>query len=247
MECAAGNNINALLSFCSKHQLLLRSPEVHGLSFARAANASQPEFPTVLLFGGSINASIIGGSFSNNTAGVTLGVRQQARLHIKDTSVYGHKGKRSYVVLASDKSMLSISNSSFRDTAVAVVSAVRQASIAIQSSSFRSNIPVAIDGVRSGVIQLSNEAIAVIASSSFDGNRAFKGTAVSAFDRSQVRRIIPLAWYSQQLAVEQLMCVPRDAPLRCVSAACSTSRCIAETLCRRSSTVDRESFLVLIC
>jgi hypothetical protein len=180
--------VTALLYFCSEHQLLLQNPVVQGVTLVDADSTSHPDDPAILLFGGSIDASITGGRFSNNTAGADVVAQQQASVHIQDTTFYSSTAARGLSVYASDSSLLSISNSVFTNMTLAgVILAVTEARITIANSTFSNNVIDAWDDQAAGVIQLFNDATAVITGSTFSSNRAGEGAGVAAYGSAQVR------------------------------------------------------------
>jgi hypothetical protein len=98
-EAAYPSPIHALLYFCvSRHQLTLNQPVVQNVQLALAASAAAGPpasssnnsgggwHQSILAFGGSVNASITGGMFSDNNAGTLMVVGQQAVLVIANST-----------------------------------------------------------------------------------------------------------------------------------------------------------------
>lgn len=180
--------IRALLYFCSSHQLTLLQPLVQGVALVDANSNNHPDDPALLLFGGSISASMIGGVFVNNTLGAALVVQQQASLQITDTSVTGHMGTRGLAVYASGESALVISNSSFSNMNTAgAVQGGGQASITIHSSTFGSNTMNKWDDIPAGILTFYDNSTASVSWSNFRRNTARFDVAIALYGSAQVR------------------------------------------------------------
>jgi hypothetical protein len=88
----ASTPIHALLYFCSSsHHLVLLRPVVRNLVLPFAPlsdiNSSNSSWQhAILAFGGDVAASIVGGSFTDNSAGTVLVARQQAGLSVTNSS-----------------------------------------------------------------------------------------------------------------------------------------------------------------
>jgi hypothetical protein len=190
-------SINALLFFCSEQplQVALLQPVVHGVALVASAESFFSSTPALLAFGGNVNASIIGGKFTNNTAGAALVALQQAEVHIHNTKISSHTGRRARGVLALDAATVSISNSSFSSfTAPGAVLARNQSRLSITASTFVHNTLNAFNNEGGGLLQFEDSAAGTITSSTISSTTAGQASGLAVYNNTQVRATICLQY-----------------------------------------------------
>jgi hypothetical protein len=182
-------SIDALLYFCSDQplQLTLLQPVVRGVALVADFKSLPAENPAFLAFGGNVNATIIAGQFTNNTAGAALVAYQQAALNMVDTEISGHAGQRAVGVLALGAAKVSITNSSFsHNTVPNVVLASNNSRISVISSMFVNNTLDAFNTENGGLLQFEDTSRGVIDSSMISNTTAGQASGLSVCNSSQV-------------------------------------------------------------
>uniref|UniRef100_A0A383WCS1 Right handed beta helix domain-containing protein n=1 Tax=Tetradesmus obliquus TaxID=3088 RepID=A0A383WCS1_TETOB len=181
------SSVEALLHFCSEQplHLTLLQPVVHGVALAVDGNSTNSGIPALLAFG-TINASIVGGSFINNTAGAAVIAIQQAALHLDSTEISYHVGQHARGVHAADSAAVSISNSSFSNmTAAGAVLASNKSRISITASTFINNTLNQYDSKGGGLLQFEDSATGTIIGSTISNTTAGQAGGLTAYGNAK--------------------------------------------------------------
>lgn len=181
----------ALLHFCFNGSLTLHQPVVEDvwLDYPAVANSAVPGWTAaVLSFGGSMKATISGGSFRNNRAGPLLLLVQQASARVIGGTIFSNStAQRGVAAFVTDQASLSVSNGTFNlltasDRGGAFYSMLN-ATISISNSAY-----IGISALGGGCIFSADYSVINIASSTFVqcSARELAGGGLAVLDLTQL-------------------------------------------------------------